>query len=629
MQREINSLSSLIFNAKTLTIPLFQRNYVWDEQECEQLFEGIVDSYLNNIQFYIGNIFLKNDINNTEYEIFDGQQRILSIYLLNLAVNCYLYKKETSEANAKQKSVEFKIKTSDKNNFDAFFELYKQLFSNVHDSKFKIETSNKSNRFINNYNTFIGLIDEYQNNNDISIEMFAEYIDNYIQCAIVKVSGNELNSDNSSSYDSFKLFDSLNSTGLPLTEKDIINSYIAKLGDKNLFEKWKDLDQIFEKESKDSKEQTNKFNNFIQEFFKNLGYSNVLIDLEKELDRIQENKQKISNIDKNISRVSAYNDLLDNMNFLYRFKQVPKIKYTDIDGFIESCFKPTDEKNLSESKKLWFKLYLDGIFLSKHNHADEACKLYLRYIYGDINLQEFFDCLFYFWVTAARCFIINYYRGSIGKNVTFKKIIKKNIALRNSTNSFDTTDSFVNAFKNDCNKYYEFYKENLSRDGENNFKEIRDDKELIDCLVNKKSDIAISYYVKDTHFYNVDAKQNFLFEYYLYLLIFHDKKNLNDISVSYKCYPYFNQISEDIDGLKRQDIGNIALLELALLKPENQLKQDNQVIKHNYHSLVVYPDKQLWNEQTPDHNDLNVRSKSLLTKLFKIISFDLDKKYHE
>ena len=68
---------------KTYMIPVYQRNYAWEEDEITALIKDVYDSLNkdNNAPYYIGTLvtFKRGD---AEYEVIDGQQRLTTIYII-------------------------------------------------------------------------------------------------------------------------------------------------------------------------------------------------------------------------------------------------------------------------------------------------------------------------------------------------------------------------------------------------------------------------------------------------------------------------------------------------------------------------------------------------------------------
>ena len=99
-------IGKFVGNSDTVfIIPPFQRNYSWDEEQCEELFNDILDSVAKGKSHYIGNIVYYVGENNragfSEYILVDGQQRITSILLLLSAIRNRLPKNEADKLERK------------------------------------------------------------------------------------------------------------------------------------------------------------------------------------------------------------------------------------------------------------------------------------------------------------------------------------------------------------------------------------------------------------------------------------------------------------------------------------------------------------------------------------------------
>ncbi len=68
---------------KTYMIPVYQRNYAWEEDEITALVKDVYDSFRKNpkVTYYIGTLvtYKRGD---SEYEVIDGQQRLTTIYII-------------------------------------------------------------------------------------------------------------------------------------------------------------------------------------------------------------------------------------------------------------------------------------------------------------------------------------------------------------------------------------------------------------------------------------------------------------------------------------------------------------------------------------------------------------------
>ena len=71
-------LVSEVFYNVHYEIPIYQRNYAWDNIQIEQLIDDINTSDDN---YFLGNLIVNQKDNNL-YEVIDGQQRLTTLYLL-------------------------------------------------------------------------------------------------------------------------------------------------------------------------------------------------------------------------------------------------------------------------------------------------------------------------------------------------------------------------------------------------------------------------------------------------------------------------------------------------------------------------------------------------------------------
>lgn len=79
---KLNKTLTEIFKAK-YTIPLYQRNFAWSDEEISQLLQDIYDSYKKDKtgNYFIGSLVVLKR-RNGEFEVIDGQQRLTAITLI-------------------------------------------------------------------------------------------------------------------------------------------------------------------------------------------------------------------------------------------------------------------------------------------------------------------------------------------------------------------------------------------------------------------------------------------------------------------------------------------------------------------------------------------------------------------
>lgn len=68
--------------AKTYVIPVYQRNYAWEEDEIATLIKDVYDSYIAKVPYYYIGTLVTYKRGDNEYEVIDGQQRLTTIYIV-------------------------------------------------------------------------------------------------------------------------------------------------------------------------------------------------------------------------------------------------------------------------------------------------------------------------------------------------------------------------------------------------------------------------------------------------------------------------------------------------------------------------------------------------------------------
>ena len=216
-------LLSLLDGKKQFTIPIYQRTYSWEIKQCEQLFEDICrvgNKNATELSHFIGSIVYFKPSNSPitsvpELLVIDGQQRLTTVSLMLLALIHFL--KENENISLEDETWE---------------EIQETYLVNKHrkdDSKFKLLLTRKDK------STFTKLIDEIEIEGDYSKRVLDNYkffkkkyhseniqaIYHGIKKLIIVDVILERDKDNPQ-----LIFESLNSTGLDLSQADLIRNYI-------------------------------------------------------------------------------------------------------------------------------------------------------------------------------------------------------------------------------------------------------------------------------------------------------------------------------------------------------------------------------------------------------------------
>ncbi|EJC00013.1 DUF262 domain-containing protein [Helicobacter pylori] len=223
-QSTINDFFAL--TGTVFSIPVYQRNYTWEEENCEKLLQDIVSISQNKKTHFMGSItYILHLIDDEkslrqlqEFVIIDGQQRITTIMLLLKAIETKMQnegiKKEIDNLlNLTGQRLRLKPIKSDKEAFD----LVMQNRSHELQGKSHIR---------DNYKFFTKELENYLSEGYRIEEIYGAFL----RLKIVAI-GLELGED-----DPQVVFESINATGVQLKGLDLIRNYLM-MGENSLRQK--------------------------------------------------------------------------------------------------------------------------------------------------------------------------------------------------------------------------------------------------------------------------------------------------------------------------------------------------------------------------------------------------------
>ena len=219
---EANFLHFLSGNNKQFIIPIYQRTYSWTFEQCNQLWNDInrlanhpeiPGHFIGSIVYIAKGIYTVTAIQSLM--VIDGQQRITTVSLLLAAIG------KAADKNKNYPNISLnKIRNSYLSNFQGEGEFRNKLILTKSDKETFINLidgiplpDNSSKRIVENFDYFSRLIKE----NKSDLRKLFEGIGKLI---IVDVSLDRTQ-DNPQ-----LIFESLNSTGLELSQADLIRNYI-------------------------------------------------------------------------------------------------------------------------------------------------------------------------------------------------------------------------------------------------------------------------------------------------------------------------------------------------------------------------------------------------------------------
>lgn len=204
---------------KRFVIPVYQRNYNWKKEQCKQLFDDLVALNRNGKpSHFFGSIVSVNE-NSKEFTIIDGQQRLTTVSLIMIAmiksVEKGVFKSEGDKKICENIKQDYIVAVDDDVN-----KLRLRPYNDDKDafSRIVFDTEDKYNEASNVTVNFRYFYDRLVNDREISL---SDLIDAIEKLQIISI---ELKPDQGD--DPQLIFESLNSTGLALTESDKIRNYI-------------------------------------------------------------------------------------------------------------------------------------------------------------------------------------------------------------------------------------------------------------------------------------------------------------------------------------------------------------------------------------------------------------------
>lgn len=251
MDARKGNIYEILNGNKQFLIPVYQRYYSWKIEQCERLWNDIVNMEKSNkVGHFVGSIVNIADqampTGVQKFMIIDGQQRITTLTLLLLALRDYGIKHpEDSSINANR--IDNMLL---KNAYERGDDRYKLLLTetdrailiNLIESKpIKV---NEVSKIINNYNYFSCQIEK------MTLAP-AEVYESIGKLQIVNITLDR-SVDNAQA-----IFESLNSTGKELSESDLIRNYVLMGLDNGeqtyVYEHlWRPLELLFNYEKQDS-----------------------------------------------------------------------------------------------------------------------------------------------------------------------------------------------------------------------------------------------------------------------------------------------------------------------------------------------------------------------------------------
>ena len=231
------SFRQVMGNGLKYSVPRFQRDYSWQEEQWEDLWQDIIET--ESSSHYMGYLVLQTS-DNTDFIIIDGQQRLTTISILILAA---LYELNTLVKTDKESNENEKRMEAIQGSFIGFTDpvslqlTHKLNLNRNNDSHFKTylcELLDPPIRNINRSEKLMGEALRYfrtkiKTHFDSKIE--GQEVARLIESTVKKLIFTTITVG--SDANAYTVFETLNARGVQLSTPDLVKNYIFSLIDKN------------------------------------------------------------------------------------------------------------------------------------------------------------------------------------------------------------------------------------------------------------------------------------------------------------------------------------------------------------------------------------------------------------
>jgi uncharacterized protein with ParB-like and HNH nuclease domain/predicted transport protein len=305
-----SNLFKFLQGTKQFVIPIYQRTYSWSKPQCEQLWNDIIKAgsdenipghFIGSVVYIEKGIYQVSSVN--QLLVIDGQQRLTTLSLLLLALAKYFEEKERTPDKTKKKLLNYYLLNSEEEDLQKYKLYLTQTDKETYFSFLEEKDLPKefSPRVVENYKYF----EESIKKSNLEPE---EILNGIHKLFIVDVSLDR-------NYDNPQLiFESLNSTGLDLSQADLIRNYILmgqepKLQEELYKKYWFPMEQSY------GYEYNSYFDRFMRDFLTiKTGTIPVMRDVYRDFKKYLTVKTNINMTDV-VKDIKYYSDLYVSMAF--------------------------------------------------------------------------------------------------------------------------------------------------------------------------------------------------------------------------------------------------------------------------------------------------------------------------
>lgn len=239
------SFGEIISNSKKYKVPKYQRDYSWDQEQWDDLWQDIVDIHKSaekeREEHYMGYLVLQKHAID-EFTVIDGQQRLTTLSIIILAALQILNRSGNESDNNKsdnksdnEKRLEiirgryvstksagsllenYKLELNRNND-----EYYRNELANLTDKPRQRNIKNTERLMVKAKQFYEKAIDNLKFNGEQLGEFIENIISNYLLFTVITV-GDDVNA--------YKVFETLNARGVQLSTPDLLKNYLFSIID--------------------------------------------------------------------------------------------------------------------------------------------------------------------------------------------------------------------------------------------------------------------------------------------------------------------------------------------------------------------------------------------------------------
>lgn len=208
------SIKALLTEKVDYIIPMYQRNFAWDEGEITQLIQDVIDYLPSNQNYYMGTLVVadRHEATRTVFETIDGQQRLTTLSLL---ASFFKNRRNGTLSWYEELRIHFENREHSSRTFNVIFN------GGIEDDTSEVLREQDINTAIlNGYRLIAKILPLMLQENKLSDQKFAEYLFNRVQIMRVRVPDDT---------DMNHYFEIMNNRGEQLEKHEVLKARMLKV----------------------------------------------------------------------------------------------------------------------------------------------------------------------------------------------------------------------------------------------------------------------------------------------------------------------------------------------------------------------------------------------------------------